>query len=353
LASSGHFAFIKRAKIFEGTMRGPVIFYRSFTILIVLLITISSTMAQGAHTLQGKVLLPNGTPPSHPVRVTLTFNGMRVYETFTDLSGGFSFTGLHRGVYQLSAEGDGETFETTRVNAEILAYGAAPQTFTQNVALRLKAGKSLPLAGAASVDASDLDVPAPARQAYEHGLKRAAADQPEKALKSFQEALALHPAYYSAQVAAADQLLKLKRDDEAAAAYQKAIDLKPDRAAAYVGLGMMRVKQQRYGDALAPLRRSLEIDKQAAPPYLFLGLAEMMTGDLTAAEAHLLRAYEIGKPVLAHLYLASLYEKRGEPQRAIEQLQAFLKENPNLPEARADDIRNAIDKLRRQAGTKK
>ena len=241
---------------------------------------------------------------------------------------------------------------TTRVSAEILSYGASAQTFTQNVPLRAKAGKSLPPAGGA-IDASDLEAPARAREAYERGLKRAADDQPEKALKLFQEALALHPTFYSAYVATGDQLTKLKRDDEAAAAYQKAIELKPERAAAYVGLGVMRVKQQRYADALAPLRRSLEIDKQSSAPYLFLGLAEMMTGELATAEQHLLRAYEIGKPMLARLYLASLYEKKGEPERAIQQLQAFLKENPNLPEARAADIRSALEKLRRQAGTKK
>ena len=313
---------------------------------IVLLITISSAHAQGIYSLQGKVVLPNGTPPTTPVKVTLTFRGMRIYETFTDLSGGFSFSGLHGGVYELIAEGDSETFETSRANAEILATGA-PQTFTQNIPLRLKAGKSLPPA-ATSVDASDVNVPARAREAYERGLKRATADEPEKALKLFQEALTLHPPFYSAQVAMADQLVKLKRDDDAAAAYQKAIELKPDRAAAYVGLGVMRVKQQRYSEALAPLRHSLELENQSSPPHLFLGLAEMMTGDLDAAEKHLLRAYEIGKPMLAHLYLANLYETKGELQRAIEQLQALLKENPNLPEARADDIRNAIDKRRKR-----
>jgi tetratricopeptide (TPR) repeat protein len=321
-------------------------------VAVVWLMAHSLAMAQGGHTLQGKVQLPNGSPPAHPVKVTLTFNGMRVYETFTDLSGGFSFTGLHRGVYELIAEGDGENFETSRAHAEVIAYGSAPQTFTQNVPLRLKAGKSLPATGPA-IDAAEADVPARARAAYERGQKRAADNEPEKALKSFQEALTLHPNFYSAQVALADQLVKLKRDDEAAAAYQKAIELKPDRPAAYVGLGVMRVKQQRYNEALAPLRRSLEIDKQSSAPYLFLGLAEMMTGDLNAAESHLQRAYEIGKPLLARLYLANLYEQKGEPERAIEQLQALLKENPNLSDERAGDIRKAIDKLRKQARQKK
>src|SRR5215510_7348235 len=98
---------------------------------------IATAEAQNQHTLTGKVLLPNGAQPPNPVRVILTYNGRHIYETFTDLSGRFSFSALGRGIYQLTADGD-ENFETTRVSAEISAYGSAPQTFTQNIQLHPK-----------------------------------------------------------------------------------------------------------------------------------------------------------------------------------------------------------------------
>jgi len=82
-------------------------------------------------------------------------------------------------------------------------------------------------------------------------------------------------------------------------------------------------------------------------------LAEMMTGDYRASESDLLRAYEIGKPGLAHIYLANLYELKHEPARAIDQLNAFLKENPNLPYARQTELREAIEKLRKQSTARK
>src|SRR4029078_4031858 len=149
-----------------------------------------------------------------------------------------------------------------------------------------------------------------------------------------------------------EQYAKLKRDDEAAAAYQKAIDMKPDRAPAYVGLGVMLVKQKKYSEAISPRRRSLEIEKQSSTPYLFLGLAEMMTGDYQSSETSLLRAYEIGKPPRAHLCLANLYDLKGEPAKAIEHLKAFIKESPNLPEERQAEIREVIEKLRKQIAAK-
>jgi len=306
---------------------------------------------QGMHTLQGKVILPNGSPPANSVRVTLTFNNANVYETFTDLSGRFSFTGLHRGMYQLTAEGDDRTFETTRVNAEISAYGSAPQTFTQNIQLHLKASKGVTPAGLANVEASDPNVPRPAREAYEKGMKRAHDDKPEQSIKLLQEAIAAYPQFYAAHIALGEQCDKLKRYGEAESAYQEAIKLKGERAEAHVGLGVVLVKQKRYADAIPPLRHSIELEKQSSPPYLFLGLAEMMTGDYQTSEVDLLRAYEIGKPTIAHIYLANLYELRHEPAKAIAQLQAFLKENPDSPSAA--QIREAIEKLRRQNASKK
>src|SRR5712692_569005 len=316
-----------------------------------ILIASLSCYGQGVHTLQGKVMLPNGSPPANSVRVTLTFNNMSVYETFTDLSGRFSFTGLHRGMYQLTAEGDDRTFETTRVNAEIAAYGTAPQTFTQNIQLRVKAAKAVSPAGVTSVEALDPNVPRRAREAYEKGVKRAADDKPEQAVKLLQEAIATYPQFYSAHTALAELYAKLKRYMEAEAAYQEAIKLKSDRAEAHTGLGVVLVKQKRYEEAIPPLRRSIELEKQSSAPYLFLGLAEMMMGDYQSAEPDLLRAYEIGRPTLAHIYLANLYDLRHEPAKAIEQLQAFLKENPESPNSR--QIRETIEKLRRQVANKK
>src|SRR5215207_2292730 len=84
-----------------------------------------SVVAQSANVLQGKVVAPSGTQPTNPVRVKLTFNGRPIHETFTDLSGRFSFPGLRSGTYQLTAEGDGLTFETTSVYAQVSAFGSA------------------------------------------------------------------------------------------------------------------------------------------------------------------------------------------------------------------------------------
>src|SRR3954447_12890612 len=97
-----------------------------------LLLASVSARAQGANTLDGRVLLPSGAPPAHPVPVTLTQSGRRLHQTLTALSGRFTFPGRRGGAYQLTAGGDGRPFETTSVQAEITSFGGGGQSITQN-----------------------------------------------------------------------------------------------------------------------------------------------------------------------------------------------------------------------------
>ncbi|HEX6625535.1 MAG TPA: tetratricopeptide repeat protein, partial [Pyrinomonadaceae bacterium] len=320
--------------------------------LVVAAAATTTAHAQGVHTLEGRVQLPNGAPPNNPVKVTLTLNGRRIQETFTDLSGRFNFAGLNAGNYQLTAEGDGRSFETTSVGAALTAFRGS-QSFTQNIQLRPKAAAASAGAPAGAVSLEELDpsVPERARERYRQALREAAADKPEQAVKLFQEALAAHPPFYAAHLGVAEQHAKLQRYDDALAAYRKAGELKPDRAEPYVGIGVTLVSQKRYDEGIRMLRAVIEVDKNLSAPYLSLGYAEMMTGQHKDAETHLLRALELGKPAIAHIYLANVYEQLGQPAKAVEHLQTYLKENPKSPQA--ESVRGAIDKLLKKTKEKK
>src|SRR2546423_9151274 len=125
--------------------------------------------AQGVNSLQGKVIAPNGNSPSQPVRVSLTYGGRPIYEMFTDLGGHFSFSGIAKGTYELTAEGDDTTFETTSVSVEVGAFGSAPQFFTQNIQLRPLRTK--PTARASVVNSFSQNVPKSAQQLFERAVK--------------------------------------------------------------------------------------------------------------------------------------------------------------------------------------
>ncbi len=316
-------------------------------VLLAFLLAATAARAQGQNAIEGRVLLPSGTSPAQPVRVTLTQGGRRIHETFTDLSGRFSFPGLRGGAYQLTAEGDGRAFETTSVQVEVTSFGGGGQTVTQNIQLRAKADAGLAPAASVAAEALDPSVPERAREKYRQGVKSAADGKAEQAAKLFAEAVAAHERFFAARMALAEQLYKLKRYDEAVAAYRKASELEPERAGPYVGAGVTLVTQGRYEEGARLLRGVVEVDKDMPAPYLSLGYAEMMLGDYAAAEGHLLRAVELGKPPLARVYLANVYEQTGDPARAAAQLEAYLKENPDSPQNAG--VRVALDKLRKKA----
>jgi Tfp pilus assembly protein PilF len=312
-----------------------------------LFICASATRAQQAvNSLEGRVSIPNGEAPPQSVRVTLTLNGRRIYETFTDLNGHFSFSGIASGGYVLTAESDGSSFETTSVRADVTAFGGAPQSFTQNIQLRLKPGAVVARAGTISVDELDASIPARAREEYGQGVKYAAENKAEDAARHFAEAVREHPAFYAAELALADQYAQLRRHEDALATYKRASELKPERHEPYVGVGVSLVSLKRYDEGIRMLRGIIELDKTLTAPYLSLGYAEMMTGDYKSAESHLLRACELNRASVAQVYLANVYEQTNEAQKAIEHLETYLKQNPKTPNAEA--LRAAIDKLRRK-----
>jgi tetratricopeptide (TPR) repeat protein len=305
--------------------------------------------AQGQYALEGRVQSPSGGQPAQPVRVTLTKSGRRINEVFTDLSGRFYFSGLSAGTYQLAAEGDGRDSETTSISVEVGTFGG--QTATQNIQLKPKAGAAIPPAASVAAEEIDPGVPDDAKEKYRQGLKSAAEGKPEPAVRALEEAVKAHASFYAAHMALAEQLSKLKRYEEAVAAYRKAGELKPDRADPYVGVGVTLVSQGRYHEGIKLLRGVIEVDKNLPGPYLSLGYAEMQTGDYDAAREHLLRALELGRPALAHVYLANVYEQTGDYAEAVKHLEGYLKENPDSPQAPA--VRAAADKLRKKAANRK
>lgn len=318
-------------------------------------------LAQGAHTLQGKVIAPNGGAPVQPVKVTLTFSGRRIYETFTDLSGNFSFSGLNSGTYELTAEGDGVTYETTRVQAEVSAFGAAPRLFTHNIQLRPRQSRTELRAGV--VSAFNQEVPKAALNMLERARKIASQGKAELALSLMREAIKIYPDYFDARLELGNELLQTGRLEEAIAELDKAreINAKDDRV--YLSFGLVLMRQKNYPVAIAIFAEASRLNPTNPMNPLMRGIAlihqgstidpatsESAKGDrdtlLKQAETALTEAYELSDKKLTadHLTLAMLYEMKGEPARVVDELEQYLRKNPEAKNAGA--IREAIKKSR-------
>jgi tetratricopeptide (TPR) repeat protein len=328
---------------------------------VLTLLASALAFAQGSQTLQGKAVAPNGSAPVRPVKITLTLSGRRIYETFTDLAGGFTFSGLSNGNYELTAEGDGVTFETTNVRAEVTAYGASPQTFTQNIQLRPKQTSATPRAGV--VSAFKQDVPKAARETLERAKKMAGQGKAELALSLMREAIKLFPEYFEARLELGNELLQTNQLEEAIKELDYARQINPRDDRTYQSFGLVLMQQQKYPVAVAvfaeasrlnpanpmnPLMRALALIRQASTidPAQSAAAASDREFLLGRAEVALTQASELSDKKLTadHLSLAMFYEMKGERARAADELEQYLRKNPNVKNA--DSIRQAITRLR-------
>jgi tetratricopeptide (TPR) repeat protein len=324
--------------------------------LLLLLASFSSISAQGGSVLEGKVITPSGTQPTNPVRVKLTFNGRPIHETFTDLSGRFTFPGLRSGTYQLTAEGDGLTFETTAVTADIPAFGGSGQGFTQDIQLRPIIHK--PNTGPGVVNAFTQNVPAAAKQALEAGLKSAAEGKTPAAIESMRKAIQIFPEYFDAHLQLGNVFLKTDQLQEAIAELDKAREINPNDERAYQSFGLLLMKQKNYGVAVAVFAEAARLNPEnpinavmraTALIHQAAGSENERSYLLSRAELALSQASNLSENKLKPdtMTMVLFYELKGDPERAATELEAYIKKTPQLKNSAA--LQSEIKRLRDKA----
>jgi tetratricopeptide (TPR) repeat protein len=299
--------------------------------------------------------------PTAPVRVKLTFNGRPIHETFTDLSGRFSFPGLSRGMYQLTADGDGMTFETTTVYAEISAFGA-PQSFTQDIQLRPIRNKPTTQPGVVNVFTQQ--VPPAAKQAFDAGTKLAEEGKTEAAVENMRKATQIFPEYFDAHLQLGNTFLKQDQFNEAIAELDLARQINPNDERTYQSFGLLLLRQRNYAVAVAifaeagrlnpanPLNavmRATALVHQAANVDASAPSTEdrnylLSRAELAMAEAARLSDNKVKPDAMT---IALFYELKGDPERAAAELESYLRKTPQLKNA--DAIQAEIKRLREKA----
>src|SRR2546423_4497185 len=228
------------------------------TAFVIMLVCCGASFAQGVNTLQGRVIAPNGSAPAQPVRVSLTYSGRPVYETFTDLGGHFSFSGLSTGTYEVTAEGDDMTFETTRVTADVTAFGGAPQLFMQDIHLQPIRAKQT--ARGSVVNAFVQNVPKGAAEALAQAQKFEQLGKRAEALTKMREALQIFPGYFEAHLALGNHFVQEGMFTDAIAELDRAREINPKDDRLYQSFGLIMIAQKNYRMAAAVLAEASRLN---------------------------------------------------------------------------------------------
>jgi tetratricopeptide (TPR) repeat protein len=324
------------------------------SLFVILVFDCGVAWAQG-HTIRGKVRNAAGVNVAR-TSVTLERNGAMVEQTVTNNEGDFNFSGLSDTSYTIVVTSPDYNPASESVEFVRSTSSNEPgELRTVEITLVTKDGIRPPRAVQ--------DVPPAARAAFEAGLKFARENRAADAIASYQNAIKLFPNYFNAHLTLANEFAKQNKLQEAIAGLEAARLVNPKDDRVYDLFARVMMQQRKYAVAariyaeaarLAPLELQYLLAQGTAlieQASLINSLTkskpalEERTFALAEAERVLLRSLKQNERFAdAHLQLARVYEKRGEPARAASELEKYLRKTPNAKNA--EQIKAAIKTLK-------
>ena len=305
----------------------------------------------GRNSIQGSVYYPSGRHLDKRMRVKLNTLRGGDLTTLTDDNGAFSFRRLAPGSYTVVIDGDKDyepAIERVDITQPISRASAAGQIITVQIQLRLKQGGG---AKPAILNAALAGVPTAAVELYRKALEFAQQGESKKAIEQLEKAISVYPQFMLALNELGVQHLRLGQLDKAVAAFRSALEIAPDVFEPRLNYGIALVYLKQLKDAEAELRLALVKNDSSAVAHYFLGRALAVQRKFDEAEKELERGISLGGSEVggAHRYLGAIYKERGDNQRAISELETYLRLVPSAEDAA--QIRKIIAELKVEAQT--
>jgi Flp pilus assembly protein TadD len=297
----------------------PVLFFAVF-------FNTNSASAATGQTVSGRLIFENGDFACDHCVVSLLANGIRpISTTYADLSGHFSFTSIPAGAYTIHVEIDG--FED--VNQQI---DTGTVSLEANVLITLTKKRPKPGApGGQVVDISQfLELyPKKAVSFFEKGSDALRDNKNDDAIKYLREAVELAPTFYAAHNQLGMAYRLSGRTDDAEREFLKAHELNSTGVEPLLNLTNLYLDENQPDRAVNTGEEAVKANSRSAPAFFDLGIALYKTARFDRAEAALKRALELAPKMAAvRLMLANVYLKLRRYDNTLEQLNAYISENP-------------------------
>lgn len=329
--------------------------------LLLLCFSGADALAQG-HVIRGKVRNSAGANVPRAA-ISLEQNGAMVDQTVSNNEGDFSFTGLMDTSYVVIVSAVDYNPTSESVQFIMMPSGnSMGETRTVEITLAAKGGVRPPRAGLNFVQ----NIPRPAREAFDAGVKLARENHAQEAVASYERAIQLFPDYFDARLVLASEFARTGRFDDAIKHLDEARRVNPKDDRVYDLFARIMMQQRKYAvaarifaeaarlnpaDPQYPLSQGTALIEQAAAidPMHSQASKDERSFALDEAEKALNRASVLSnkKSAEVHRQLARLYEKKGDRSRAADELEQYLRKTPDAKNA--DAIREAIKKLRAPA----
>ena len=330
---------------------------------LLVLVTACATdaLAQG-HTIRGKVRNSAGVNLARIMVSLEGGTGGMINQTVTNNEGDFTFVGLNDTSYLITISAPDYNPTSERVEfVRRVSENDPGEMRTIEITLVAKEGAALRRAGVKFIQ----DVPKEALNAFEQAKKFLSSGRNQEAQAALENAIRLFPDYFDARFMLANEYVSRSLFDEAIKQLNEARRINPKEDRVWFVFGTILMRQGKHAVAARVFSEASNLNP-LDPEYPFMrGVALINQGGLTQAtspqtsdernyffseaEKALLHAYDVSKKTLnaVHLQLARLYEKRGDRNRAANELEEYLRKSPDGKNSAA--IREAINKLRKNS----
>ncbi|HET9530240.1 MAG TPA: tetratricopeptide repeat protein [Blastocatellia bacterium] len=260
---------------------------RRIGLLVICVLTILPVIANAQRELVGQIFMPNGSPPARAIRFTLTYNnGMRTEVFFSDSNGRIVLPNIS-GVFTITIDSDGQTYDTTSRTFDTRAIAA-------NISIQLRPLKTAAQPPASTVAAPDVDsnVSQKAREKYQAALALIKEEKYEQAVEPLKQAIAAEKKYFTAHSDLGVLYMKLGKNDLAEATLKEAIKINDQIDLPYINLALLLNRQGRYKEAADELLKYQQRFPNSSGVYAPLIEALIESQQWAEAETVLTKALE-------------------------------------------------------------
>jgi len=294
--------------------------------LIATLLFASSVFAAAGSPVSGTLIFENRDfSCDSQCRVTLMLSGVRPVETVVVALGGrFAFTTIPRGSFSLRVEIDGFESYTYPVRD---FESSSITIFMPMVAKRSPSSQT----GAPVVDVSEFleRYPKKAVSYFEKGSELRKKNKNDEAVKYFQNAVELAPTFYEAHQQLGLTYRAEGRNDDAEREFVTAHELNSTAVEPLLNLIVLYLDENDPARAVTTGELAVKVNRRSAMAFFTFGVALYRTSQLDRAEAALKRALDLAPRMPnIRLMLANVYAKLLRYDNSIEQLNAYITENP-------------------------
>lgn len=255
----------------------------------------------------------------------------------TDGSGGYYFSGLSAGRYNVRVRPFGTNYEEQTQEVELTTFVGGRQVADNQVRDFYLRERTAPgrKPGAPGVVFAQT-VPEEAQKAYERALTHLGSNRPELGISELKGALAIFPEYFLALERLGVELLNREKFEEARPYLEKAVAVNDKSSNCWYGLAFVYYALNLPEKAVDAAKKAATLAPDSPDIALMLGISLRKQKQYTEAEKSLLKAKKLSDGKSADIYwnLALLYAHNLKNYRlAAEELENYLKIKPDHPNA--------------------